>query len=88
MPTSSIPISLGNVVNEMSHPPKLAATVSTTKPKSLPPGAAVSPIITNAVTQHSTPAGNCLHQVITSEQTKINCFLYLLKLWLIYLQTV
>lgn len=55
MPTNSIPINLGKVVNEISHPPKLAATVSTTRPKSLPPGAAVSPIITNAVTHISTP---------------------------------
>lgn len=55
MPTNSIPISLGNVVNEISQPPKFAATVSTTKPNSLPPGAAVSPIITNAVTHISTP---------------------------------
>lgn len=55
MPTSSMPIKRGNVVNDIRKPPKLAATVSTTRPKSCPPGAAESPIITNAVIQIKTP---------------------------------
>lgn len=49
MPTNNIPINRGRVVNDTSHPPKLAATVNTTRPNNWPPGAALSPIITYAV---------------------------------------
>lgn len=45
MPVASIPINRGKLINDTKNPPKLAATVNTTKPKSRPPGAAVDPII-------------------------------------------
>lgn len=49
MPTSNMPINLGNVVNDISQPPKFAATAKTTNPNNCPPGAAESPNITYAV---------------------------------------
>lgn len=56
IPVISIPISRGNVVNDIRKPPKLAATVNTTKPNNRPPGAAVSPTITYTVIQATIPA--------------------------------
>lgn len=38
-----MPINRGSVVNDISQPPKFAATANTTKLNKLPPGAAVSP---------------------------------------------
>lgn len=55
MPTPSIPIKPGSLVNDTNHPPKLAATVNTTSPNNWPPGAAVSPIITYTVTHSKAP---------------------------------
>lgn len=55
IPTNNIPINLGNVVSDINHPPKFAATVKTTNWKSCPPGAAESPNMAYAVTHVRTP---------------------------------
>lgn len=53
-----MPINRGNVVNDIKKPPKFAATVKTTRPKSFPPGAAVGPTITYNVTHATRPEEN------------------------------
>lgn len=67
----------GSLVNEINHPPKFAATVSTTSPNNWPPGAAVSPIIAYTVTHSKAPKCE-LREInrIKSQRKKSNPILY------------